>query len=129
MIDITNVRVKKEETHLFISTADADEVEWLLKQAGATDFEIYPRHMILNRKVKAIQNLSDEEREKELKEMYGERSTTMMRIASVIISHYNADDLFGMLKPIIVDNKRDEDYNSFYWAENAKCQQDEWPVE
>lgn len=61
--------------------------------------------------------------------MYGERSTVMMQIASVIISHYNADDLYRVLKPIIVDNKRDKDYNNYYWAENAKYQQDEWPVE
>ena len=133
MIDISNVKTVENETHLFISTADDDEVTWLLEKAGAkegVDFTIYPRHMILKNKVPALQHLTNEDRAKELRRMYGaERAGVLMSVASVVVSHYDAESLYDVLKPIIVDGERDKDYHDYFWKENEKYQQDEWPTE
>lgn len=133
MIDISNVRRIEKETYIFISTSDVDEVIWLLENAGArenVDFRTYPRHMISMKQVPVLQNISDEDRKNELEDMYGKkRAEVMMNIASVLVSHYNKNDLFKVLKPIIVDGKRDKDYHDYFWKENEKHQQGEWPVE
>ena len=118
---------------MFISTADEDEVTWLLEKAGAkegVDFTIYPRHMILKNKVPALQHLSNEDRSKELRDMYGvERAGVLMSVAAVIVSNYDKNGLYEVLKPIIVDGERDKDYHDYFWKENEKYQQAEWPTE
>lgn len=132
MIDISNVKKVDDETFLFISAADEDEITWLLEKAGAredVDFKTYPRKMILKKQVPALKELSDEDKRKELEKMYGKkRAEVMMSIAYVLVSHYNKDDLFKVLKPIIVDGERDKDYHDYFWKENEKYQQEEWPV-
>lgn len=133
MIDISNVKKVENETHLFISTADGDEVTWLLEKAGAkegVDFTIYPRHMILKNKVPALYHLSHEDRAEELRTMYGaERASVLMSVASVVVSNYDKNGLYEVLKPIIVDGEHDKDYHDCFWEENEKYQQDEWPTE
>lgn len=133
MIDISRVRIQEKESYLFISTSDKDEITWLLERAWAKDgidFEMYPRHKILQKRVPALKDLSDEDKRKELEKMYGKkRVEVLMSLAAVLVSYYNKEDLFKVLKPIIVDGKRDKDYPDYFWKENAKYQQDEWPVE
>lgn len=126
MIDISNVRIEECETHLFISVFDRLEVQWLLEQvASKDDFEFYPRHKVLQNKVPALSMLSEEERNAEIDRFYGEEMGDIIKkVPEAIISHFNAEDLFQVLKPILIDEEHDADYEKYRKEEQEKFEKE-----
>lgn len=111
MIYISNIKIEEQETYLFIYQSAIEEIRWLLTQAGCSkdDFHFFSRHMVLKNKVEILKNVSKEERDAEIEAMYGE-DTVLKDMPAVLVSHFNKEELFHVLKPILVDGKTDPDY-------------------
>ena len=113
-------------THLFFNMSDTDEISWLLKRAGITDFKIYSGRKVLKNQVNELKSLSESIRNSEIEAMYGERADHIKLMPSVIISKFDVNDLYDALEPTLI-GERDADYAAYYDEKAKQLQSDGLP--
>lgn len=128
MIDLTNIRLESELTHLFIPMYNLLEVNWLFRQAGISAKECYvrPWRQVLNHQVPAIKSINDKQRNAEIEKYYGKKAANIKWAPAVIISHYNPDDLFEVLSDTLL-GIGDEDYQKYNELQHHETNDDELP--
>lgn len=115
MVDFSKISKEEKTTHLFVSMHDVDEIRWLLDKAGISKEECYLEqwNMVLRHHVKAIKDISDEEREAEIDLIYGKDEAAYVKhTPAVLISHYNVKELIKALHDTLF-GEGDADYNAF----------------
>lgn len=120
MVDLRNLVKKKNDSFLFIPVSVTQEFLWLLKRSGINynDFKVYQWRAVSKNQVPAVKHLTENEKRTELENYYGEAAEGMMKAATVIVSKYDKDEIFGAFKETLIGNG-DADYKAYDLDEQA----------